>query len=406
MTPKNNGLHSIEQYPLMKSFSVSGPLRPIIILIVSLLIVFLPQQASAAVSSPDSMGTVCAAVMKLVAFSNTPKARLDPRDVAVVIDYVLKPKPLKEIALFEVDNAPGGYFESDLRIRLTDFLQYSYNSQIPAALTSPSSLRYSRWMNRTEELKKMTSRWKLPGPADNPLVIRQLLRNGITPDQTTGVYYEYDLKRTLLLLHYKGRRVLITIAKQANVSDVGKKGFVLGHDDDWNYYYTGIPGAAKPGLGWVKSYIYDFFALGVYIDSVPSPSMIRSGYFQWLRAGWSNVNFVQPEHIIKGMKRHDRHLRTILESPNLPASNEITSVYQKLSALPRKDLVQRYEDLQRARDSMAIQKGKIKPGEIKKQETYANVTREQIIEELMVEYLKLALGKPSLIPQNIITGVY
>ncbi len=237
----------------MKSFSVSGPLRPIIILIVSLLIVFLPQQASAAVSSPDSMGTVCAAVMKLVAFSNTPKARLDPRDVAVVIDYVLKPKPLKEIALFEVDNAPGGYFESDLRIRLTDFLQYSYNSQIPAALTSPSSLRYSRWMNRTEELKKMTSRWKLPGPADNPLVIRQLLRNGITPDQTTGVYYEYDLKRTLLLLHYKGRRVLITIAKQANVSDVGKKGFVLGHDDDWNYYYTGIPGAAKPGLGWVKS---------------------------------------------------------------------------------------------------------------------------------------------------------
>ena len=390
----------------MKSFLISGALRPRIILIVSLMSVLLHQPASAAVPSHDGMSAICSSVIKLVAFSNTPKAGLDPRDVAVVIDYVLKPKSMKEIALPEVDNAPGGYFESDLRIRLTDFLQYSYNSQIPAAVTSPSSLRYSRWMNRTEELKKITSSWKLPGPGDNPLVIRQLLRNGITPDQTTGVYYEYDVKRTLILLHYKGKRVLITIAKQADVSDVGKKGFVLGRDDDWNYYYTGIPGAAKPGLGWVKSYIYDFFALGIYVDSVPSASMIRSGYFQWLRAGWSGVNFVQPEHIIQGMKRHDRHSRAILESPNLPASNEIASIYQKLSAMSRKELVQRYELLRRARNSMAIQNGKIKPGETAKEETYANVPKEQIIEELMVEYLKLALGKPSPIPPNLITGVY
>ena len=74
--------------------------------------------------------------------------------------------------------------------------------------------------------------------------------------------------------------------------------------------------------------------------------------------------------------------------------------------MPRKDLVQRYEALQRARDAMAIQKGKIKPGQANRQETYANVSREQIIEELMVEYLKLALGKPSPIPPNLITGVY
>jgi hypothetical protein len=29
-----------------------------------------------------------------------------------------------------------------------------------------------------------------------------------TPDLTTGVYYEYDLKRTLILTNYKGRQVL------------------------------------------------------------------------------------------------------------------------------------------------------------------------------------------------------
>ncbi|MEN6509908.1 MAG: hypothetical protein ABFD63_14205 [Smithella sp.] len=390
----------------MKTNSASGRLRLTIVLIVSLLTALTNQQAQAAVSPLNSDSPVPVAVMKLVSFCNNPKAGLDLQAVTTLVDYVLEPKALKEAALPKIQDATGAYFESDIRISFADFLNYSYNSTIPSAVTSPSSLRYSRWINRTEEIKKIASSWKLPGPADNPVVIRQLLRNGITPDQTTGVYYEYDVKRTLILLHYKGRQMLITISKQVDVSDVGKKGFILGSDDDWNYYYTGEPGSAKPGLGWVKSYIYNFFSVGVYINSSSSPAMVRSGFFQWIRAGWSGVNFVQSQHVIKGMKRHDRNYKAILESPNLPASSEIASAYKRLSTMPQSDLTKRYAVLQQARQSLALQMGKIKTDDIKKQNDYFNAPREQIIEELMVEYLKLALGKPSPIPQNIVIGVH
>jgi len=401
-----NGHGDIEQNPLMKRIPASGRLRLTIVLIISLLTALMHQQAKAGVSPLNSDGPVPLAAMKLVSFCNNPKAGLDLQAVNTLVDYVLEPKPHKEAALPKLQDATGAYFESDIRISFADFLNYSYNSTIPSAVTSPSSLRYSRLLSSPGNTKKTPGNWTPPLPGGSPVIINETLRNGNTPDQTTGVYYEYDVKRVLILLNHKGRQVLITISKQVDVSDVGKKGFILGSDDDWNYYYSGEPGSAKPGLGWVKSYIYNFFSVGVYINSGSSPAMVRSGFFQWIRAGWSGVNFVQPHHVIKGMKRHDRNYRAILESPNLPASSEITSAYRRLSALPQSDLTKRYAVLQQARQSLALQRGKIKADDIKKHNDYFNVPREQIIEELMVEYLKLALGKPSPIPHNIIAGVH
>jgi hypothetical protein len=214
----------------------------------------------------------------------------------------------------------------------------------------------------------MPGSWKLVPPAGKPVIIYGLQHDGITPDLTTGVYYEYDLKRTLILLNHKGRQVLISISKQIDLSDIGKKGVILGNDEDWNYYYSGIPGSTKAGLGWVKSYIYDFFSVGVYVESGSSPSMVRSGVFQWIRAGWSGINFVQTSHIIKGMKRNAKNSKTILESPRLPVPKQIVSIYQRLSALPKNDLVERYTALQQARQSLAVLSGKIETKEIKKQD--------------------------------------
>ncbi|MHB8137879.1 MAG: hypothetical protein ACYDGO_05760 [Smithellaceae bacterium] len=390
----------------MKINSASGRLWLTIVLIVSLLTALTHQQAPAAISPLNSDGPVPAAAMKLVSFCNNPRAGLDLRAVTTLVDYVLEPKSLKEAALPIIQDATGAYFESDIRISFADFLNYSYNSTIPSAVTSPSSLRYSRSIGIPGNTNKMPVNWILPAPGGSPVIINELLRNGNTPDQTTGVYYEYDVKRTLILLNHKGRQVLITISKQVDVSDVGKKGFIVGSDDDWNYYYSGDPGSAKTGLGWVKSYIYDFFSVGVYINSSSSPAMVRSGFFQWIRAGWSGVNFVQPQHVIKGMNRHNRNHKAILESPNLPASSEIASAYQRLSALPQSDLTKRYAVLQQARQSLALKGGKIKTDEIKKQNDYFNAPKEQIIEELMVEYLKLALGKPSPIAKNLVIGAH
>jgi hypothetical protein len=367
---------------------------------ISLLVIFKHQPAMA-ISLTDSVSPVPAAAMKLIGFCADPKAGLDAQAVATLVDYVLEPKSKKEADLPKLKETPGAYYEFDTRINFSRFLQYSYSNQIPSVLTSPASLRYSVWTGIQGESQKMPSSWKLVPPAGKPVIIHGLQRDGVTPDQTTGVYYEYDLKRTFVLLNHKGRQVFISISKQIDISDIGKKGVILGNDDDWNYYYSGVPGSTKAGLGWVKSYIYEFFAVGVYVESGSSPSTVRSGVFQWIRAGWSGVNFVQTSHIIKGMKRNAKNSKTILESPKLPAPKQIVSTYQKLSALPKNELVERYNALQQARKSLAVLSGKIDTKEIKKQDSYANTPKEQIIEELMLEYFKITLGKSSLLGKKV-----
>ncbi|MGV8057091.1 MAG: hypothetical protein AB2L12_03505 [Smithellaceae bacterium] len=372
-------------------------------MMISLLTVF-QYKSALAVSLSDSFNPIPVAAMKLVQFCANPQAGLDAQAVAVLVDYVLEPKSNKEAELPEFQESTGAYYEFDTRINFSSFLQYAYNNKVPAALTRPSSLRYSLWTDIPGELQKMPGNWKLPLPAGKTVIIYGLERDGITPDLTTGVYYEYDLKRTLILLNHKGKQILISISKQLKISDVGKKGFIVGNDDDWNYYYSGEPGSAKAGLGWVHSYIYNYFSVVVYVESGSSPSMVRSGAFQWIRAGWSGINFVKTEHVIKGMKRHARNLKTILESPNLPAPNQIVSTYQSLSNLPRNNLVEKYAALQQARQSLAALSGKIKTNELKKQDSYVNTSKEQIIEELMVEYLKIVLGKASLLGKKSYLG--
>jgi hypothetical protein len=378
-------------------------IRWLLIASVITLVTISRHQPALALSISDSSSPIPAAASKLVHFGADPKAGLDVQAIATLVDYVLNPKPKKEADLPKTQKATGAYYEFDTRINFPSFLQYSYSSQIPSVLTSPSSLRYSLWTG-AGEAQKLPGHWKLVLPDGKPVVIRGIQRDGITPDLTTGVYYEYNLKRTLILLNHKGRQVLISISKQIALSDVGKKGFILGNDDDWNYFYSGETGSAKTGLGWVKSYIYDYFSVGVYVESGSSPSMVRAGVFQWIRAGWSGINFVETKHVIKGMKRHAINFKTILESPKLPASNHIVSTYQRLSGLPRNDLVERYTALQQARQSLAVQSGQFKTNKTKKPASYINITKEQIVEELMLEYLKISFGKKSLLGEKVILG--
>ena len=389
----------------IRKTNTSSGLRWLLIAVMISVLTIFQHQLALAVSISDSSSPIPAAAMKLVQFCADPKVGLDTQAIATLVDYVLGPKSNKEADLPKFQEAPGAYYEFDTRINFSNFLKYSYSNQIPSVLTSPASLRYSLWTGLQGESQKMPSSWKLVPPAGKSVIIRGLERNGITPDLTTGVYYEYNLKRTLILLNYKGRQVLISISKQIDKSDVGKKGIILGNDDDWNYYYSGVPGSAKAGLGWIKSYIYDYFSVGVHVESGSSPSMVRAGVFQWIRAGWSGINFVQTMHIIKGMKRDAKNSKTILESPKLPAPNQIASTYQRLSDLPQNDLVEKYTALQQARQSSAVLSGKIKTNEIKKQDSYANTPKEQIIEELMLEYFKVTLGKSSLLGKKVALGI-
>jgi hypothetical protein len=369
--------------------------RYILTAIVLLALLILFYQPMAALSTATGDNSINDAAMRLIRFCIDPKTGFDEQAAASLVDYVLSPKQGKEYTLPESMDCPGAYYEFDTRITFPRFMDYSYNAFIPSVVTRPSSLRYSLWSGPRGEIQKLPCSWKSVPVNGSPLVLHGLQHDSNTPDLTTGVYYEYDLRRTLILLNHKGRQVLISVSKQTDKSNVGEKGFILGNDSDWNYYYSGKPGSAKAGLGWVKSYIYDYFSVNIYVESNSAPVMVRTGVFQWIRAGWSGINFVKPSHIIEGMRRFARNTRTILESPRLPAPNQMVSVYQWLANLPSSDLSQKYATLQQAQRASAAQIGKIGQSEAVEPFSLAKTSKEQMVEELMLEYLKLTLGKPT-----------
>jgi hypothetical protein len=350
---------------------------------------------AASLSSAESRKSVNDAALRLVQFCNDPKVGLDERDIAILVDYVLSSKKNGEHALLESQRCPGAYQEFDTKSNFRRFMQYSYNARIPSVVTRPSSLRYSLWRVPQGKTRNLHGNWEPIPAAGAPVILHGLQHDSNTPDLTTGVYYEYDLKRTLIWVNYKGRQALVSVSKQIDKSNVGEKGLILGHDSDWNYYYSGKPGSAKSGLGWIKSYIYDYFSVNVYVETNTAPAIVRTGVFQWIRAGWSGINFVQPGHIIDGLKRFARNKRMIMESPRLPDPNQMIAVYQGLSNMPAMDLTNKYNLLQQARLSSALQTGKISAAQAGEPFSTDKTSKEQMVEELMLEYLKKALGKPT-----------
>lgn len=363
------------------------------------LIGVLQSRYAVAFSSADDLNSVKEAAMKLVQFCVEQKTSLDEQTAAVLVEYVLKQKKDNEFVLPKAQGCPGAYYEFDTKIGFQRFLEYSYSPFIMSVITRPSSLRYSFWTTSRDEAKRMPANWKQVQPGGTPIVIHGLERDSNSPDLNTGVYHEYNLKRTLVLLNYKGHQVLFSVSKQIGTSDVGKKGYILGSDSDWHYYYTGESGSTITGLGWAKSYIYDYFSVSVYVESGFSPAVVRTGVFQWLQAGWSGMNFVKSGHILKGMRRFARDCKTVLESPRLPAPNKMVSVYQWLSGMPAETLHKKYASLRKAQRSSAIKAGKISDEETE-DTAPQNAPKEQIVEELMLEYLKTALGKPALLKMD------
>jgi hypothetical protein len=371
--------------------------RAILIFSVLSMLLILLFQPSAVFSLTDDFNPVKDAAMKLVQLCDEPKVGLDEHAVATLVNYVLTAKKNNEYTLPASQGCTGAYYEFDTKITFPRFIEYSYSPFILSVITRPSSLRYSFWTTFRNETERLPTSWKPVLPGGTPVIIHGKERDSNSPDLNTGVYHEYDLKRTLVLLNYKGRQVMLSISKQIGKSDVGKKGYILGSDNDWQYYYTGETGSTMTGLGWAKSYIYDYFSVSVYIESASAPTMVRTGVFQWLRAGWSGINFVNSGHILRGMKRFGRDCKMVLESPRLPVPGKMFSVHQWLSDMPAEVLTKKYAALRQAQRSSAIKAGKISKSEGEEGLSFANTPKEQMVEELMLEYLKTALGKATLV---------
>jgi len=323
-----------------------------------------------------------------------------PERITGLMDFVVRSK--KDGMRFSAEPGNGfssSYNEVDVRTRLVDLLQYAFNPAIPWFATSPSSLRSTAWKQTEKPWTGLPRLWELLDNADAPVVIRGVEAVENTPDIFSGGYYRYDLDRTLILLTSGPRRTVISISKQAGVSDVGRKGFIVGNDEDWTYFYSGEPGLNVTGLGWVKSYMYDSAGISVYTEAGPEQAVVRTGNFKWLRAGWSNINMVQNDHIYQGMVRFARAFREVLESPRLPAVKVFENDCLKIAELSDSAI---RDQMKSYRQLLVLRAEKLDGGarrhlpEVFHSEDYWQAFKRKDMEStLVLETLKGYLGKSS-----------
>jgi len=321
-----------------------------------------------------------------------------PEQVGGLLQFVDQRKdPDAVYAADPIDGASSAYLDVDVRTDMAEFIRRNFSPIVPWFTTTPSSLRLTAWSKTDQPGQGFPRLWELLDSTGPPVVIRGMETVENTPDLFTGSYYRYNLFRTLVLFRNGDRRVLISLSRQAGVSEVGKKGYILGQDDDWNYFYSGEPGLTVSGLGWVQSHMYDSIGITIYTEMAKEPATVRAANIKWVRAGWSQINVVNRDHILRGMQRFTRTLKAILESPRLPSVRALEEDMARISRLTDTEIRERiraYRAVLAARSEHTT-KGSRKslPESFWDEGVWGRMTREEMESTLILETLKAYLGK-------------
>lgn len=327
----------------------------------------------------------------------TTEADLDISKVDPVVDFIMKTKDLADHKLPQREEINGAFIAYTLERPLTDALRYAYNQQIPEGAINASSVNFSRWGTTSAGSSGPPDLWRMLADLSQPRTVRGVVRETISPDLHTGAYYEYGLKRAFVLYRQGDRRVMISISSQMGESDVGKKGFIVGDDQDWNYLYTQEKGLNKGGLGWVKTRIYKFLSVCTYVEDLNRPGVVRVGIFQWLGAGWAGFNLVESHHIRTGMERQALQFKALLESEKMPGAPTLEKVYQSLCRMDEDTLREKVALVTSFIRDKATHDEKLKRkkaiSKLDPEAYVANMQKDQLVNELMREYMKYTFGK-------------
>jgi hypothetical protein len=321
-----------------------------------------------------------------------------PDKIKKLLAFMEKPKDPGVMYFADPElGSPSAYFDFDIRQHFDHMLKYAFNPNVPFHLTTPSSIRLSHWKPVQGLGGQLPVLWKIVDEREEPILVRGLESVENTPDAFSGAYYSYYLYRTLILFKANNRKVILSISKQKGKSDVGKKGYVLGSDDNWDYFYSGKPGLTMPGLGWVRSHMYDSYGINIYYEIDPSAPLLRCAAFKWVRAGWSKINVVKRHHILNGIKRFAKSFKQIIEHPSLPSINAFSVVFSKINAMSADELKEKikiYLDILENRYGRDYRPPRAwSPQVFKDRRPWFQMSTEAMQSVLMVEYMKHAMGK-------------
>ena len=319
--------------------------------------------------------------------------------ISRVLDFIDAPKALGvTMSLGERDGAVSDYYEFSVNRSLGEVLDLAYNPDLPSNLTLPSSVRRSQWMKLNDKNVTLPRFSDELCHLDKPLIINGIEYIENSPDTFSGAYYAYNVDRLLILIKHNGRPALISVSNQRGKSDVGRKGLILGEDEEWDYIYSGEKGTTMRGTGWADTFIYDSASILVYYESEADPGQVKCGVFKWLNAGWIGINLVKPAHIRKGMERFAKDFCKVVESPSLEDTESLVQEYQKIQSLPLDELkaitAAYYNQKNINRFQMENSQYKRWIRKLFKEDNYINgLSRQELEAFVSIQYLKYRMGK-------------
>ena len=339
----------------------------------------------------------------LLSMLKSKDAAVDLQKLSGLLDFALSKKAADlNLNPGKRENATGAYFFCDVKAPLSKVVKYAYNPKLPAYVTLPSVIRLGGW--QVKPAGAMGSLWEKIGNVKTPIVLRGVEYEEITPDLTMNAYYRYDMDRLMILLNYRGKDFFISVTRQQNPSTVGRKGMIVGADSDWNYLYSGQKGLNRAGLGWVNSYMYDAFSIAVLFEPGPAKGQTRYIAFKWLNAGWGGINMVKRDNILEGCRRFAYGFKKVLESPKLPEAERLIDMYAKIKNMSDQDLIAELQPIGRAlqklsRTDPALARSQFRDL-IESGKYLGDMSREERENLLMTEFVKLAIGKTSLLEKS------
>lgn len=338
-----------------------------------------------------------AAVEGLLTLTEGNDATFDAAAVAPLLDYIIAGAG-DGLELPAHEGASGAMIRDSVDSSLERIIQYAYNPNVPAYLAYPSVIRVSGWEPGSDILSH-PALWTEMDTLTEPLVLRGREFEEITPDTSSGGYYRYVLDRTLVLMKYQGRNVLLSIARQDGLSEIGKKGVVI-DDASWEYFYSDIDGLTKGGIGWMDTYLYGSWSVSAYVEE-PGGARTTNVVFKWLRAGWAKMNVVRPKHILAGCRRFADAFRTVIGSDKLPPAEDIAAKVREITSMPDQEMERKINEyalaFQRAYGSHPELSGSDFSSLLDNGAYAKTLDRAERIGVLLLEYLKNRLGTLSLV---------
>ncbi len=344
-------------------------------------------------------------ISHLISALSVKSEEFDTSKVKGLIQFVDSSAPTdKMIALPKRESLSGAGMRMNMKASLGRILEYAYNPEIPNYAIYPSVVRLSGWDPKSEFSVDNVQPWKHLDDPDLPKVWRGKEFEVNTPDSFGGAYYRYDLNRLLVLQKYEGRDVFLSVSRQDDKSSVGMKGLVI-DDDQWNYFYSGIPGLTAGGMGWMDTFMYDSISVSVFIQDKDNPEYTVFYLFKWLRAGWAGLNVVRPKHIFEGSQRFANAFSSLMESKDLPEPAVFAEEVKSIGEMSDQKIDTFISEYAKSIETLASKNSVLsdKFPEVYEDGKYADsFTREERIGILVKEYVKRAMGKECLIYEKVV----